>query len=77
MAKSPQDPTSDARLTEVECLLMHMQKTIADLDQVVIEQGKSIAKLQRELKQLASDFKQVRESTTPARRAEDEIPPHY
>ncbi|MFM7973580.1 MAG: SlyX family protein [Pirellula sp.] len=77
MTKTPQNPSSDERLTEVECLLMHLQKTMADLDQVVIEQGKSIAKLQRELRQLASDFKQVRESNSPTRTAQDEIPPHY
>lgn len=77
MTKSPQNQTSDQRLTEVECLLMHLQKTISDLDQVVIEQGKSIAKMQRELGQLASDFKQVRESSSPVRTAQDEIPPHY
>jgi uncharacterized coiled-coil protein SlyX len=77
MTKVPQNPTGDQRLTDVECLLMHLQKTIADLDQVVIEQGKSIAKLQREVRQLASDFKQVRESNSPVRSAQDEIPPHY
>jgi uncharacterized coiled-coil protein SlyX len=54
-----------------------MQKTLSDLNEVVIEQGKSISKLQREVKQLASDFKQVRDINSPVRRAEDEIPPHY
>jgi SlyX protein len=75
--KSPKDQQVEERLTEVECLLMHLQKTLSDLNEVVIEQSKSIAKLQRECKQLASDFRQVRESSAPARRAEDEIPPHY
>lgn len=73
MSKQQPDP----RQTEIECLLMHLQKTIFELNQVVIEQGKSITKLQRETKQLASDFRQVRESSSPIRRAEDEIPPHY
>ncbi|MFM8572909.1 MAG: SlyX family protein [Pirellula sp.] len=77
MANLPQESNPEQRLMEVECLLMHMQKTLSDLNEVVIEQGKSISKLQREVKQLASDFKQVRDINSPVRRAEDEIPPHY
>lgn len=72
-----QQQQPEQRLTEIECLLMHLQKTVSELNQVVIEQGKSITKLQREVKQLVSDFRQVRESSSPVRRAEDEIPPHY
>ena len=56
---------------------MHLQKTVLDLNEVIIEQGKSIDKLQREIKQLAMDFRQVRESSSPTRTAADEIPPHY
>ncbi|MEI6527714.1 MAG: SlyX family protein [Planctomycetota bacterium] len=69
--------SSAERLTDVECILMHLQQTLTDLNQVVIEQGKSITKLERELKQLASDFRQVRDTNRPTRSAEDEIPPHY
>jgi len=72
MSKSSED-----RVTEVECILMHLQKTLMDLNQVVIEQGKSIDKLKREIKQLAVDFRQVREASSPTRTAADEIPPHY
>jgi len=72
MTESPQE-----RITEVECILMHLQKTVLDLNEVIIEQGKSIDKLQREIKQLAMDFRQVRESSSPTRTAADEIPPHY
>lgn len=69
--------SSDERVTEVECILMHLQKTLLDLNQVVIEQGRSIDKLKREIKQLAVDFRQVREANSPTRTAADEIPPHY
>lgn len=65
------------RITEVECILMHLQKTVVDLNQVIIDQGKSIDKLQREIRQLAMDFRQVREASSPTRTAADEIPPHY
>lgn len=72
MSKSP-----DERLTDVECILMHAQKTISDLNQVIIDQGRQIDQLRRELKQLASDFRQVQDSNLPTRSARDEIPPHY
>lgn len=72
LSKSP-----DERLTDVECILMHTQKTISDLNQVIIDQGRQIDQLRRELKQLASDFRQVQDSNMPTRSAQDEIPPHY
>lgn len=68
---------TDQRLTDVECILMHAQKTLSDLNQVIIDQGRQIDQLRRELKQLASDFRQVQDSNRPTRSAQDEIPPHY
>lgn len=56
---------------------MHTQKTLSDLNQVIIDQGRQIDQLRRELKQLASDFRQVQDSNRPTRSAQDEIPPHY
>ena len=68
---------TDQRLTDVECILMHAQKTLSELNQVIIDQGRQIDQLRRELKQLASDFRQVQDSNRPTSSAQDEIPPHY
>ncbi len=67
----------EARLTELEFVVTHLQRTIHDLNEVIIDQGKRIDTLQRETRLIASDIRQVRESSREPRRAEDEIPPHY
>ncbi|MBM3963487.1 MAG: SlyX family protein [Planctomycetes bacterium] len=67
----------DDRLVELEVLFTHLQKTITDLDEVVVDQSRRIDQLQRELKILAGDVRLVRESSREQRRPEDEIPPHY
>jgi uncharacterized coiled-coil protein SlyX len=67
----------ETRLTELEFVVTHLQRTIHDLNEVIIDQGKRIDTLQRETRLIASDIRQVRESSREPRRAEDEIPPHY
>lgn len=69
------DPES--RLTELEFVVTHLQRTIHDLNEVIVDQGKRLDTLQREIRLIASDIRQVRESTREPRLAEDEIPPHY
>jgi len=70
--KNPND-----RLVELEVLFTHLQKTITDLDEVVVDQSRRIDQLQRELKILAGDVRLVRDSSREPRRPEEEIPPHY
>ena len=67
----------EKRITELEFVVTHLQKTIQDFNDVIIEQGKRIDTMQREVRLLASDLRQVRDSAREPRRAEDEIPPHY
>lgn len=67
----------ETRLTELEFVVTHLQRTIHDLNEVIIDQGKRIDTLQRETRLIASDIRQVRDSSREPRRAEDEIPPHY
>ncbi len=67
----------EKRITELEFVVTHLQKTIQDLNEVIIEQGKRIDTMQREVRLLASDLRQVRDSSREPRRVEDEIPPHY
>ena len=70
--KNPND-----RLVELEVLFTHLQKTITDLDGVVVDQARRIDQLQRELRMIAGDVRLVRDSSREHRRPEDEIPPHY
>ena len=70
--KNPND-----RLVELEVLFTHLQKSITDLDEVVVDQSRRIDQLQRELKILAGDVRLVRDASREPRRPEEEIPPHY
>ena len=66
-----------ARLAHVEELFMHLQRTVQDLDQVVILQGKRLDTLERKV----SQFAVVLETLAPASEQEPPLseskPPHY
>lgn len=70
-------PSPETRLTELETLFMHLQRTVHDLDQIVIDQSCRIAILEREVRCVSSDLRAVRDTQREPRRPEDEIPPHY
>lgn len=69
--------TSEERLIHLEALFTHLQRTVQELDQVIVDQSRRIDQLQRDLKLLASDVRSVRDASREPRRPEDEIPPHY
>jgi len=54
-----------------------LQRTVHDLDQIVIEQSRRIEILEREVRCVSSDLRAVRDTQREPRRPEDEIPPHY
>ncbi len=71
-------PTNlEQRVVELELIYTHLQHTVQELDKVVFEQSKRIDLLQRELKLLVNEFRQMRDASRDIRRPEDEIPPHY
>lgn len=67
----------EERVVKLEALYMHLQKLVQDLDQVVFLQSKKIDQLQRDVKLLVSEIRQLRDAGREPRRAEEEIPPHY
>ena len=69
--------TNEERLIHLEALFTHLQRTVQDLDQVVIEQSKQIDLLKRDIKVLVTEVRVVRDVSREPRRPEDEIPPHY
>lgn len=66
-----------ARLTELETLFTHLQRTLAELDQVVFEQAKKIESLERHFVRISGDLGTLRGAMAERLKPEDEKPPHY
>ncbi len=62
---------SDERLIDLESRLMHQEKLLEQLNEVVTEQQSMIERLQRELAALREQFSHVGEEQA------EEPPPHY
>ena len=79
MSVSPGDDAKSAkRLSEVESLLTFMQRTIDDLNQVVLEQARRIERQEADLARLRASLETLIGSIVEVpRRLEDERPPHY
>ena len=65
------------RVVDLETLWMHLQRTLGDLDQVVLTQQKRIEALERKIAGLTSDLSSLSGSLPDERKPEDEKPPHY
>ena len=72
------DAKSAKRLSDVESLLTFMQRTIDDLNQVVLEQARRIERQEAELARLRASLETLIGSIVETPRLpEDERPPHY
>jgi len=67
----------DDRTTNLEMLLMHLQKTLQDLDEVVRSQGSRLEGLEGDIKRFNQDLGLLRERAIEERSPEEEKPPHY
>lgn len=65
------------RSIELEMQLMHLQKTMQELDEVIRTQSARIDSLERDLKRLNVEFGLLRESAVEQPAPADERPPHY
>jgi SlyX protein len=65
---------TEDRLTNLEVRYAYLERTVGDLDQVVIELRGEIAKLKRELKDLSGAVREGDDNRAPP---QDEKPPHY
>lgn len=64
------------RLTDLEIRFMHQERTVQELNDIVCRQELAIEKLDRELRQVLEQMRQMLPSLT--RTAdEEEAPPHY
>ena len=71
--KTEDKMTSDERLTEIEMAIANLQKTVDDLNEVIIRQGKDIDSLIKENKLLAVLIKEDGVKSL----NEETPPPHY
>ena len=66
------------RLSEVESLLMFLQRTLDDLNAVILEQQRRLESQEAEIARLRAVFSNLADTVPEApRRPEDEKPPHY
>lgn len=66
-----------ARVAELEALFTHLQRTVGELDQVVLTQQRQIDQLERRLAALGSEVTTISGALADERTPEDEKPPHY
>lgn len=74
---SRQDEALAARVTELETLFTHLQRTVGELDQVVLAQQKRLESLEGKVAAMRADLNAVSRSGGEERTLEDEKPPHY
>ena len=55
------DPQAD-RVTNLELLFMHLERQVAELNQTVLEQGRKVERLERELRRQAEEAAMKSES---------------
>ncbi len=65
------------RLEALETAVMHLERTVGDLDETIRAQNKQLDAYQRALTMLTRDVSTLREGPPEVRRPEDEKPPHY
>lgn len=70
-------PSLTDRVTTLEELFLHLQRTLQDLSDVLLEQQKRLAQLEQRAVALTSTIAQWEASAAEPRRLEDDKPPHY
>jgi len=72
--KSPRNDSD--RITDLETALMHLQNDFEQLNEVVLENGRTIAEMQQALIRLTGKLDAM-EASHESRSLEDDKPPHY
>ena len=65
------------RVTDLEMLFTHLQRSVQDLDKVILDQQKQIDALRAQIGRLLLQLEQFAEPALEPRRIEEERPPHY
>ena len=67
---------NEQRLTNLESTIMHLQNDYESLNQVVLETARRLDTMVKRMQQLTDQIAAANDPQ-PARRPEDEKPPHY
>jgi uncharacterized coiled-coil protein SlyX len=73
----PTDLRLAERLTALEMVVTHLERTIHDLDEAIRERNKQLDLVERTLSQLRLEVGTLREGPPEVRTPEEEKPPHY
>ena len=68
---------TDTRLTALELKLMDIERTVEELDAVILAQAVDIVRLGRERAALEARLESLTKETGAVPSPEDEAPPHY
>lgn len=74
---TPSHDRLDKRIQELEFVVMHLQKTVEDLNSALVLQQKTIDVLCRQLEQAKSDIRSGLSGDSSPRSLADDKPPHY
>jgi SlyX protein len=66
--------TLEQRIDELEVRVMHQDKTIADLNDMITAQWKQLEVMERQLRRLGEEMEAMETGDTPAA---NQKPPHY
>lgn len=69
--------SDDARLTDLENRYTLLQRTVEDLDGVLVSQARQMESLERKLALLTTQLGALADRETEPRTLEDDKPPHY
>jgi uncharacterized coiled-coil protein SlyX len=69
--------SNESRLTSLEELVTHLERTAQDLNDVLLAQQKRIEQLDQQMILLRGEVDRALTDTTQPPRLEDEKPPHY
>ena len=72
-----QSKALEARVTELEMLFTHLQRTVQDLNEVVLDQKGQIERLEDRLDRVTVALETLSHQRTEHRSIEEERPPHY
>ncbi|MFN5768267.1 MAG: SlyX family protein [Pirellulaceae bacterium] len=76
--KEPIDVKMAERLTKLEILVAHQQKTLETMNEVVVDHTTAMLKIERLLARIENTVREMRrEATERSRDPRDEKPPHY
>lgn len=71
------DGRLEQRVSELESLFLHLQRTVQDLNDVLLDQHRQLTAVQSQMDRVLRDVDSLVQVQERPRRPEDEKPPHY